>query len=384
MAESSWDQTLKQHLAALIAPESAEKMAKGSLWEPFWSCAPKPEGPSILEEAAPVRHKLPRFFNDKSWDLGREAIQEPFDPAQTSRPDVKVPSFFLNKTWDLSDAASTLGMKAETPKADEGITDSRFRRLSFGLQPCGARFGMVLEETLEPLPGGLLVVTSIDEASSFAKTASGGSGIRAGDVIVAVNGRQGAPAEMRELLLKEVTASGIRSITLVVRSRPGIFEIELRREGNHWNKLGVAAGADDANPDCLVVNNIHAEGLIPAWNAAHGSLRICKKDLITHVNGISQDAAAMKKEIQQCSTKGAKLRFRIVTPAGQGVACHEEPLVVQDLPCAHTTVPWDMQVRWLDDNMSEASTACGASLSSGTRTPDESCSGTRTPTEVCV
>jgi hypothetical protein len=369
MVGNLWEQTLKQHLCM---PDS---WTKDSLWEPSVPCAAK---------EAPMKHKVPAFFLDKNWDLSREAAQDASAPRESVRPDVKVPSFFLNKKWDLSDPIGAHGARNEMQRPEESVADARQRRLNFCLQP-SARFGMVLEETWEPLPGGLLVVSSIDDCSAFAKTAAGGSGVWAGDVIVEVNGRQGAAAELRELLRQEVVANGQRFINLVVRSRPAVFHIDLCREGKQWNKLGIAAAAVESNSKCLLVQGVHSDGLFPAWNAAHGSLRICKKDLITHVNDVSLDAAAMKREIQQSSAQGSKLRFRIATPEGHGIACPEEPLDVQDLPWSDTTVPWDVQVRRLHDNMSEASTECVFSDSSGTRTPEDSCpSGARTPTNVGV
>merc|ERR1719162_1434656 len=105
----------------------------------------------------------------------------------------------------------------------------------------------------------------------------------------------------------------------------------------------------------------------------------------------------MKEEVKLSSAKGSRLRFRIVTPAGQAVGCQNEVQEdKEDFAWPGTTVPWDMQVRWLDDiddSMSEVSTACGSSApsmwhsrssSSGTRTPEDSCpSGSRTPEEYC-
>merc|ERR1719487_686586 len=173
---------------------------------------------------------------------------------------------------------------------------------------------------------------------------------------------------MREMLRQSFSSPGQKVIDLAVRSRPPTFNIELRREGPSRQKLGIAASADSTNPECLHVDSLRAEGLVPLWNAAHGSLRICKGDLLTHVNGVSQDVAAMKKEIQQSSTKGSKLRFRVVTPAGQVAGCQKELEDPEDSPWPETTVPWDMQVRWLDDNMSEVSTGCCSSNPSGIRT----------------
>ena len=43
---------------------------------------------------------------------------------------------------------------------------------------------MVLEETLEPLPGGLLVVTRMDACSAFGRTAQGATKLRVANLLV--------------------------------------------------------------------------------------------------------------------------------------------------------------------------------------------------------
>jgi hypothetical protein len=330
---------------------------------------------------------VPAFFLNKDWDLGRESVGDTFaqvdetdhyvtfSQEETTRSDVKLPLFFMNKGWNLGSSSNEACAAPELPKPDETAICARQRRCSFRFQ-ASDRFGMVLEETPEPTPHGLLVVTSLDACSAFAKTAGGSCGVLVGDVIIEVNGKHGDAATLREILRQSFSSHGGKVLELVVRSRPPTFNIELRREGKHWQRLGITASADAANPECLLVEGLHAAGLAPSWNTAHGSLRICKGDLITHVNGVCQGVAAMKKEIKDSSTRGSQLRFRIVTPAGKATGCHKElqetePLA-RDLPWPETTVPWDMKVKWLDDdNMSEVSTACGDSYPSGSITPEE-------------
>jgi hypothetical protein len=213
---------------------------------------------------------------------------------------------------------------------------------------------MVLEETPEPLPGGLLVLTRLEEYSAFSRTSQGTCGLMAGDVIVEVNGQQGNASELREMLRVAFSASGPKVIEIVARSRPSSFNIELWRAGPHWRRLGVAATAVPEHPDSLMVKALHPDGLIPAWNTAHGSLRICKGDLITHINDAANDVDAMKKEVQKAK-KGARLFLTIVTPTrrkaeGQKDAS-EDP---EEGSWRTTEVPWDMRVRWLDDNTSDA------------------------------
>jgi len=295
--------------------------------------------------------------------------------------DAKLPKMFFNKDWDLTHKiACPAAVAAGTAKPDE-LSVAHPRHCSFSIQH-SARFGMMLDETLEPLPHGLLVVARVDAGSAFGVTAQGSSGLIAGDVIVEVNGRQGPAAELRQVLRQEFSKSGQKTIDFVVRGRPPSFNIEVTREGASL-KLGIAAVGDQSNPGCLLVQGVHGDGLIPSWNAAHGSLCICKGDLITHVNGISKNVASMRAEVQKSSTKGCRLRFRIVTQAGQAMGyqkeLHED---AQDEECSETTVPWDMQVRWLDDCMEDDVSTAYGSAPSGTRTPEESCpSGTRTPEE---
>jgi hypothetical protein len=291
--------------------------------------------------------------------------RNPFQEVEVKRAEVKLPPFFFNKAWDLGQPVESHSASDDMPKEDGE------RRCYFSVNP-EDRFGMVLEETLEPLPQGLLIVSGMDAGSAFMRTSSGAPGIRAGDVIVEVDGQRGRASELREALVNQFSINGQRMISLVVRSRPSAFNIELWRRGG--KKTGLTVGVDKTNAECLLVQNVHAKGLAPAWNAAHGSLRICKGDLITHVNGIAQDVEAMKREIENCTAGSAALRLRIVGPGGQ-IGLHEEANE-EESQWPLTTVPWDMQVRWLDD-ISESSTTA-----SGLVTPVESVtSGTSTPVE---
>lgn len=334
-----------------------------------------------------VKELPPKLVQNREWYMGSDASEEEV-------PITAVPQFFFNKEWDLTAnvaipavVAAVLATESHKQNNQKPIVlptpdeHSRQRCCSFHLQQSD-RFGMVLDETLEPLPGGLLVVTRLDACSTFARTAQGGCGLMAGDVIVEVNGAQGSASELRDRLRREFGASGEKTINLVVRVRPPTFNIELVREGAQWKKLGIAAVPDKSNSGCLLLQGLQPEGLFPLWNEAHGSLRICKGDLITHVNGISKDVQAMKNQVSQSSARGAKLRFRIVTPSGQASGFQKE---LQDVKQPETSVPWDMQVTWLDnvdDLASEVSTTYGSSPPSGARTPEDSCpSGMRTPEE---
>jgi hypothetical protein len=330
---ASWEQTLKQHLTALFSSES--------------QC-----------DQTLRRHT---------------AVPEP------PLADGPLPSFFMNESWDLGKSAAISAITLDPPKLDKTEVFASQRRCRFRIQQSDS-FGVVLEHAPEPLPNGLLVVTGVDCCSAFARTETGGCGLLAGDIVLTVNGKQGNAVYLQEALRKCFSATGNKTVDLVVRSRPPTFNIELRREGAQWQKLGIVANPDLVDSDCLVVDRVRAEGLVPLWNAAHGSLRICKGDLMTHVNGVSRDADAMMTEIQRSSSKGSTLRFRILTPQGM-TGCHKDlSEKEEDLTWPETTVPWDMQVRWLDDTMSDVSTTCGSGHPSGTRTPEDFCpSGARTP-----
>jgi len=393
---ASWEQALKQRFCTLLGPDAPHNHGKGKYWDPFSTCTTRVDAFRSDVKGMPPQELAPACLPEREWDPTRKDLDEvaiPVAPAIVSQQsgcvvdvNVKLPPMFFNKEWDLSpNMAIPAAVAVALPTPDESLVHSRQRHCSFLLQQCD-RFGMVLDETPEPLPGGLLVVTRLDACSAFARTAQGACGLMTGDVIVEVNGLHGSAAELCEVLRREFSVSGRKTIDLVVRARPPTFNIEVRREGAHWQKLGISADGDQSNPGCLLVQGLRAEGLIPSWNTAHGSLCICKGDLVTHVNAVSMDAAAMKKEVQRCSAQGSRLRFRIVTPAGQVAGCQKEVQEdKEDSSWPETTVPWDMQVRWLDDmydGMSEVSTACGSSAPSGTRTPEDSCpSGARTPEE---
>lgn len=179
----------------------------------------------------------------------------------------------------------------------------------------GAIFGIQLTETCDPQKGeNVLVVVQIDPKSPFTKTVDGRLGLAAGDIIVEVDGKSGTAFDLREMLQQVVASNGSRAISLGVRSRPSSFEVELDREGPYWQKLGIAAAIDKTKRDCLIVQCVRSEGLVPQWNADNGSLRVCGGDLITHVNGITQDARAMLDAIA-AATEGSKLCFRVAVPA---------------------------------------------------------------------
>jgi hypothetical protein len=342
-----------------ISLEQALKWSMPSLLQPLWSCT----SDCHVKDAPSPKHKLPSFFADRRWDLSGDAYQEVCVEHHTDRSAVKPPGFFFDRKWDLGRAA------------DDACTLQEERRLCFTLKPSD-RFGMVLEETAEPPPLGLLVVSGVDEWSAFAHKAAG-LGVKIGDVILEVNGKRGNSSEMREALVREFASkeNQSREISLVVRSRPPVFNIQLGRSGKQRKRrLGFVVCAAKSNPTCLKVQGILDKGLVPTWNAAHGSLRICKGDLITHVNGISKDVQAMSKEMEDCSKTGSALRVRIVASGGDAIPCQETSSQEVGSARPSTVAVLDEKVRGLEDVLSVDSTTASLSDRScplGMLTPDE-------------
>mmetsp|Transcript_2890 Transcript_2890/g.4702 ORF Transcript_2890/g.4702 Transcript_2890/m.4702 type:complete len:334 (+) Transcript_2890:113-1114(+) len=230
-----------------------------------------------------------------------------------------------NSSWEARQISWESEKGNQTPKSQGCVNDSMKTAenveqqdediccLEFSLRQ-GAIFGVQLIETHVPQEGkDILVVVQIEPKSPFAKTVDGRLGLAAGDTIVEVNGRRGSAFDLREMLQQVVASNGKRAISLSVRSRPSSFEVELDRSGPLWQKLGIAAAIDKTKRDCLIVQCVRGEGLVPQWNSENGSLRVCAGDLITHVNGITQDARAMCAAIS-AAAEGSKLCFRVSIP----------------------------------------------------------------------
>lgn len=198
------------------------------------------------------------------------------------------------------------------------------RHLYFKLRP-GDFFGLELADAMSGTANtrSVLIVASLEGRSTLAKTADGQDGVSAGDVIVEVNGRRGSAEEVRNVLLQALASDGHffhGQLNMVVRPRPLAFDVEMVRQGRNWQTLGITLVIDKNNPRCALVQSLSSEGLVPDWNKSHGSLQICAGDLISHVNDLNGDVAAMCREIRMGS-QGSVLRFRIVTSvAGQAAA----------------------------------------------------------------
>jgi hypothetical protein len=352
----SLEQALQSHASLFFESGALKTWSTASLWGPFCSCTSEAH---VKDDPSPVQHRLPSFFSDKMWDLSGDVCKD-----NTDRAEVKLPNFFLDRKWDL-------GTHSEAFIAQEE------KRLSFTLKPSD-RFGMVLEETPEPLPLGLLVVAGVDDWSAFAQKAAGRA-IQIGDVILEVNGKRGSSSEIREALVREFSSnnSQSRTINLVVRTRPPAFRCEIgRATGSTQGKqrkrrLGFVLCTAKTNSTYMKVQAIQDKGLVPSWNASHGSLRICKGDFITHVNGISKDVQAMIKELEESSKTGSALHLKVLTLDGERSLFEEETGTIIASTC-------DSQVRELADDMS----ICGASTTASVS--DRSCrSGWLTP-EVSI
>lgn len=393
---ASWEQALRQHLSGLL-PSTSAIAPKESLWHAFtghadaaaWivgdalAMASQDHQGAVASQqpstGKAIPHRLPPFFSDKNWDLGRKSCTGNSNIASkeltslSSHTDAKS-VFYSSKRWDsggIVGGQSRVDNFPELLKLDASTAFSQQRSCNFTVQSMDS-FGMVLEESPEPLPGGLLAVTSVDPCSAFAKTSTGTRGIMGGDIIVEVNGHRGNAAELGKKLRQAFCAPGSKVIKILTHSRPPTFDVELRRDGPQWQRLGFSVKSDPISQQSLLVESVRTEGVVPEWNAANGSLRICKGDHITHVNGVSKDLQEMKKEIQRSSTKGCTLIFRIVTPA------ISKELTSREVP----SVPWGMHKQRPHNNnaVSEVSTACSGSIISGVRTPEEVfSSGASTP-----
>lgn len=205
--------------------------------------------------------------------------------------------------------------RTSSSKGRKGIDDEKRLHFSFRY---GDYVGLQLEEITNEIArltlASLLVVVQVDAASAFARTKDGQCGLCAGDVIVEVNGRRGTAAQIRKELEEEVNYTACKGITLVVRPRPAAFYVEIpcSEADAYRKKLGMTAVMDKSSSDCILVQALRSEGLVPDWNATHGSLQIVAGDLIVEVNGISQDAPAMCRAMQDLQ-KSSSLRFRIMT-----------------------------------------------------------------------
>eukprot|EP00747_Dinoflagellata_sp_TGD_P206407 gnl/TRDRNA2_/TRDRNA2_80123_c0_seq1.p1 gnl/TRDRNA2_/TRDRNA2_80123_c0~~gnl/TRDRNA2_/TRDRNA2_80123_c0_seq1.p1 ORF type:complete len:299 (+),score=45.39 gnl/TRDRNA2_/TRDRNA2_80123_c0_seq1:47-943(+) len=181
-------------------------------------------------------------------------------------------------------------------------------RFNFSLRPgdLGAQF----VELVDPRPGGSLVASQVDLKAPLSRCGPG-PGLVAGDLIVEVNGRRGNAVQLNAALKQAASQGG--NLALAVRPRPPVFDVEMVRQGYHWDRLGLSVVIDKAEPDRIRVRAVRDEGLVPIWNASHGPLQVCVGDWITEVDGAPGTSNQLYTAIQG-TTEGSSLQLRIVAP----------------------------------------------------------------------
>jgi hypothetical protein len=329
MAAPTWE-ALRLNLFSLFQPSDSEDKSS----DYFCSCKSnsqvddavfRGELPDVSGkrdshvDVAVVHEELPALFNSMAWHSIPKSVPEPAS--------VKSLATFPTSPCNLTESGCDIPQKA--------ATDAMERHLEFSLQP-GDRFGMVLQEMTQSSPNGLLVVSHIDSESAFSWTVTGKRGVGVGDAIIKVNGQQAPAADLREAIVRSFSAGGTRQIKLVVRPRPTTFGVDLLRGAENQQRLGFTLRLCKSIPGCFKVKDVQADGAVQTWNSANWSKRICKGDVITHVNGVSQNIELMKKELAEGSAAGsALLKLRVLNPS-TGVGFHEADEVFETLSEAST------------------------------------------------
>lgn len=225
-------------------------------------------------------------------------------PTQSSHQEEVVPP---KKDPEQTPDATEKDQGAPVKNADGTLT------MVFSLQAkqsLGTRFA----EMRAPEPSGRLVATSITENSALWATTGGYCGVRAGDVIVNVNG-EGKSASYSKLLelLTEAKSAGGR-LELTVRPRPEQFEIDLdRAKKKEGEKMGIVVAVHEAISDRVEVRQISDEGAVPSWNESHADTQVVSGDWVVAVNGEKAPANDMISSMQTCWQKKQKLTVQILT-----------------------------------------------------------------------
>jgi len=190
---------------------------------------------------------------------------------------------------------------------DGDLDDNGQLSLDFDLNP-GLKSGVKLVDLLDEQ----LVVSSVHPEGPLARTAFGDPGLVANDVVLEVDGFPGSPSQLRQRLDDAFAAGSWLSV--LVQPRPTSFDVEVKRQGRSWSKLGILVRIERSDPNKIWVQGFREKGLLPMWNATNGpTLQILAGDCITHVNGVSKSAEEMYKDMQ-ASELGALLRLRICPP----------------------------------------------------------------------
>lgn len=218
--------------------------------------------------------------------------------------DIMLPSSPASTTQENNGAASTVTTPAGAPMPP--LT------LEFDFDAC-TRSGVQFIISEEPMPHGALVVASVHRRSALASSVLEGPGLMPGDVILEVDHVGGTAAELRQLVDTAIQ-SGV-PFTLLVQPRPAIFDVQLKRQGPEWGRLGVALGIDRSAEVAvrLRVLHVHEEGLLADWNAAHSTARVCTGDWIAEVNGVSENASKLYAAMRP-DDRIPVLRLKVATP----------------------------------------------------------------------
>lgn len=270
-------------------------------------CPRTPSLPSFVKQA-PALTDESHFLPPMPDQLTRECAQKEKTNLSRISQLSPAPNCTDSGNSTVSTPQSTAVPSLKDLNAPEGdLDDNGLLHLDFDLAP-GLKSGVKLVDLLDEQ----LVVSSVHPEGPLARTAFGDPGLVANDVILEVDGFPGSPAQLRQRLDDAFTSGAW--VSLLVQPRPNGFDVEVKRQGRSWSKLGVIVRIERSDPFKIHVQGLREKGLLPAWNATNGpTLQILAGDCITHVNGVSKTAEEMYKDMQ-ASELGALLRLRICPP----------------------------------------------------------------------
>mmetsp|Transcript_19215 Transcript_19215/g.41869 ORF Transcript_19215/g.41869 Transcript_19215/m.41869 type:complete len:324 (-) Transcript_19215:394-1365(-) len=159
-----------------------------------------------------------------------------------------------------------------------------------------------------------VVVTVVADASPFKATVSHGAGMFPGDQILAVNGVRG---DVQVQLAKACARGG--EVELLLQPRPPTLHIEVRKNPNSLERMGVVAAVHDDDKHSIRVREICDEGAVPRYNEQHPTALLCPNDLIVGVNGQSREALSMVRTMQTTWEKCEPLKFTVMTHPSEEV-----------------------------------------------------------------
>jgi len=208
-------------------------------------------------------------------------------------------------------------------EAERDLASPIIRLMSFRLSPCWP-LHIKVQHVSEGTQSKIFV-EHVEPQSVLARTCEGRPGVRNGDTIAQVDGLSGSSLDLQKRMEEIQKIGGL--LNLVVVQRPLAFEVDLSHDEPLPQRLGIAVGIDREDPHHMIVLAIREEGLVPTWNVAHGTLRVCARDRITHVNGITHDIETMQAEIRNAAEINERLLLRIATPARDALQPDVAPLL---------------------------------------------------------